>query len=43
MRKNRKSTAGIILLGIAIVVIPFLLRMRQEQDTQMYVKEDSVK
>lgn len=39
MRKNRKSTAGIILLGIAIVVIPFLLRMRQEQDTQMYVKE----
>lgn len=39
MRKNRKSAAGIILLGIAIVVIPFLLRMRQEQDTQMYVKE----
>ena len=39
MRKNRKSAAGIILLGIAIVVIPFLLRMHQEQDTQMYIKE----
>lgn len=39
MRKNRKSAAGIILLGIAIVVIPFLLRMHQEQDAQMYIKE----
>lgn len=39
MKKDRKSAVIIILLGIAIAVIPFLLRMRQEQDTQMYVKE----
>ena len=39
MRKNGRSAVCFILLGIAIVVIPFLLRMRQEQDTQMYVKE----
>lgn len=37
-RKNKKA-AYLIVLGIAIAVIPFLLRMRQEQDTQMYVKE----
>lgn len=39
MRKNGRSAVYFILLGIAIVVIPFLLRMRREQDTQMYVKE----
>lgn len=39
MKKNRKSAMMIILLGIAIVVIPFLLRIRQEQDTQMFVKK----
>ena len=39
MRKNGRSAVCFILLGIAIVVIPFLLRMRREQDTQMYVKE----
>lgn len=39
MKKDRKSAGMMILLGIAIVAIPFLLRMRQEQDTQMYVKE----
>lgn len=37
-RKNKKA-ACLIVLGIAIAVIPVLLRMRQEQDTQMYVKE----
>lgn len=39
MRKNGRSAVCFIWLGIAIVVIPFLLRMRQGQDTQMYVKE----
>ncbi len=39
MRKNGRSAVCFILLGIAIVVIPFLLRMRQEQDTQMYVRK----
>ena len=39
MKKDRKSAGMMILLGIATMVIPFLLRMRQEQDTQMYVKE----
>lgn len=37
-RKNKKAVC-LIVLGIAVVGIPFLLRMRQEQDTQMYVKE----
>lgn len=39
MNRNNKKAVCFIVLGIAIVVIPFLLRMRQEQDTQMYVKE----
>ncbi len=39
MRKNEKSATVIILLGIAVAAIPFLLRMHQEQDTQMFVKE----
>lgn len=39
MKENGKKTVYIILLGIAIAAVPFLLRMRQEQDTQMYVKE----
>ena len=39
MRKNGRNAVCFILLGIVIVVIPFLLRMRWEQDTQMYVKE----
>lgn len=39
MRKKGRSAVCFILLGIAIVVIPFLLRMRREQDTQMYIKE----
>ena len=39
MRKNGRSAICFILLGIAIVVIPFLLRMRREQDTKMYVNE----
>lgn len=37
-RKNKKAVC-LIVLGIAIAGIPFLLRMRQEQDTQMYIKE----
>lgn len=37
-RKNKKAVC-LIVLGIAVAGIPFLLRMRQEQDTQMYVKE----
>lgn len=37
-RKNKKAVC-LIVLGIAVAGIPFLLRMRHEQDTQMYVKE----
>ncbi len=39
MNKNNKNTICFMVLGIVIVIIPFLLRMRREQDTQMYVKE----
>lgn len=39
MKRNNKKAVCFIVLGIAIAVIPFLLRMRQEQDTQMYIKE----
>lgn len=39
MNRNNKKAVCFIVLGIAIAVIPFLLRMRQEQDTQMYVKK----
>lgn len=39
MNRNNKKAGCFIVLGIAIAVIPFLLRMRQEQDTQMYVKK----
>lgn len=39
MNKNNKSAICFMVLGIVIVIIPFLLRMHQEQDIQMYVKE----